>query len=137
MTGATETMTDSLAVHQDRIARLQAEMGRQRVEVTLIGPSSDFFYLTGHDAHLSERMTLLIVPQSGPASVVVPVLEAPLVLARRELFDISAWTETESPAERAASATSYASRLSPPASHTSARTRRPRSASPPRYAAAP
>ena len=102
MTAATQT-TDNLAVYQDRISRLQAEMGRQGIDVTLIGPSSDFFYLTGHDAHLSERMTLLIVPQSGPASVVVPVLEAPLVLARRELFDISAWTETESPAERAAS----------------------------------
>jgi Xaa-Pro aminopeptidase len=94
--------TGDLAVYHDRIGRLQAEMDRTGIDVTLVGPSSDFFYLTGHDAHLSERMTLLLVPRSGPVSVVVPVLEAPLVMARRELFDISAWSETERPWERAA-----------------------------------
>lgn len=92
-----------LTVYRDRVARLQAEMDRQGIDLTLIGPSSDFYYLTGHEAHLSERMTLLVVPRAGHPSVVVPVLEAPLIVARQELFDISAWTETESPAERAAS----------------------------------
>ncbi len=95
------TTTTGLDVYQDRITRLQAEMGRTGIDLTLVGPSSDFFYLTGYDAHESERMTLLIVPKTGQPSVVVPVLEAPLVMDRQEIVDISAWTETEAPWERA------------------------------------
>ncbi len=102
MASETAAVPGGLAVQGERLARLQAEMDRAGIDVTLVGPSSDFRYLTGFDAHLSERMTLLIVPRSGPVSVVVPMLEAPLILNRRELFDISAWTETETPWERAA-----------------------------------
>jgi Xaa-Pro aminopeptidase len=103
MASALDVAQQDLAVYADRLVRLQAEMDRTGIDLTLVGPSSDFRYLTGFDAHLSERMTLLIVPRSGPVSVVVPMLEAPLILSRRELFDISAWTETEAPWERAAS----------------------------------
>ncbi len=103
MASETATVRSELAVYGDRLGRLQAEMDQTGIDVTLVGPSSDFRYLTGFDAHLSERMTLLIVPRSGPVSVVVPMLEAPLILSRSELFDISAWTETEAPWDRAAS----------------------------------
>ncbi len=102
-TNTTQTTPEDLSVYGERLGRLQAEMDRTGIDVTLVGPSSDFRYLTGFDAHLSERMTLLIVPRTGPVSVVVPMLEAPLILSRRELFDISAWTETEAPWDRAAS----------------------------------
>ena len=103
MAGAAVASRQGLAVYGDRLARLQAEMDRTGIDVTLVGPSSDFRYLTGFDAHLSERMTLLIVPRSGRISVVVPMLEAPLILSRSELFDISPWTETDAPWDRAAS----------------------------------
>ena len=102
MASETAPADGGLEVQGERLARLQTEMDRMGIDVTIVGPSSDFRYLTGFDAHLSERMTLLIVPRSGPVSVVVPMLEAPLILDRRVLFDISAWTETEAPWERAA-----------------------------------
>ena len=91
MTDAVPAMpADALAPFQDRLTRLQREMAAQQIDVTLIGPSSDFRYLTGHAGHTSERLTMLVVPQSGPVSVAVPTLEAPLILARRQLFDVSA-----------------------------------------------
>ena len=94
---------DALAPFQDRLTRLQREMAAQQIDATLIGPSSDFRYLIGHAGHTSERLTMLVVPQSGPVSVVVPTLEAPLILARRQLFDVSAWNETDAPTDRVAS----------------------------------
>lgn len=92
----------SLAVYQARISRAQAVMGDQGIDVLLVGPSSDLFYLLGFDAHLSERLNLLVIPREGKPSYVVPTLEAPLVRDRAELAEIRAWEETERPAELAA-----------------------------------
>jgi Xaa-Pro aminopeptidase len=87
-----------LDIYQARIARAQAEMAAQGLDYLLIGPSSDLFYLTGYDAHVSERMNLLIVPRSGEVSLVVPVLEAPLFAGRESLAKVHAWEETVQPA---------------------------------------
>jgi Xaa-Pro aminopeptidase len=88
-----------LSAHRARIARAQAEMAARNVDFLLIGPSADLFYLLGFDAHLSERMNLLVIPREGKPTYVVPVLEAPLVQDRSDLATISRWTETEQPAE--------------------------------------
>src|SRR5687768_1333703 len=69
------------AVYAERIKRAQAEMKRQGVDVLLVGPSSDLVYLIGYDAHLSERLNLLIVRQEGTPDLVVPVLESFLATA--------------------------------------------------------
>jgi Xaa-Pro aminopeptidase len=69
------------------------------VDLLLIGPSSDLLYLTGYDAHLSERLNLLGVRQTGKPFLVVPVLEEPLAQRAKELVEIHSWTETESPTE--------------------------------------
>jgi Xaa-Pro aminopeptidase len=92
----------TLSVYQDRIKRAQAEMARQGIDYLLVGPSSDLFYLFGFDAHLSERLNLLIIPRAGTPSFVVPVLESFLVKDRTELATIEAWEETEAPANRVA-----------------------------------
>ena len=89
----------SLSVNRDRIARAQAEMAARGIDYLFIGPSADLFYLLGFDAHLSERMNLLVIPKEGKPTYVVPVLEAPLVQDRSELATIARWTETEQPAE--------------------------------------
>lgn len=91
----------TLSVNRDRIARAQAEMTARGIDYLCIGPSADLFYLLGLDAHLSERMNLLVIPQTGKPTYVVPVLEAPLVQDRAELATIARWTETEQPAELA------------------------------------
>ncbi|CAN5771465.1 aminopeptidase P family protein [soil metagenome] len=86
-------------VYGDRIGRAQQQMTEQGIDVTFVGPSSDLQYLIGIDAHLSERLNLLILPASGKPMLVVPVLEAPLAHTASDLVEIHEWTETESPAE--------------------------------------
>lgn len=93
---ATDT---SKSVYADRIARAQAEMRQQGIDLMLVGPSSDLFYLTGYDAHVSERLNLLGIRQEGRPFLVVPVLESFLAAGAAEVADISKWTETESPTE--------------------------------------
>ncbi|MDQ3653543.1 MAG: Xaa-Pro peptidase family protein [Chloroflexota bacterium] len=88
--------------HADRIARLQQELREQGVDLALFGPSADLFYLTGFDAHLSERLNLLVVPAEGEPTLVVPTLEAPLVGDARRLVSIHTWADHEDPAALAA-----------------------------------
>ena len=89
--------TVELATYADRLARAQAELTRQAVDLLLVGPSADFFYLTGYNAHTSERLTMLVLPASGQPAVVVPTLEAPLLADRADLVQLQVWTETEAP----------------------------------------
>jgi Xaa-Pro aminopeptidase len=95
----TEATSRHLGIYADRLRRAQAELERQGVDLLLIGPSSDLFYLTGFEAHLSERLNLLGLPRSGSPFLVVPVLEAPNAHDRRDLVAIHAWEETQPPAE--------------------------------------
>ena len=90
-------------VHSDRIERAQDAMRAAGVYLLCVGPSADLFYLTGINAHLSERLNLLLLPQSGKPQFIVPRLEAPNVADKAALVDIQAWEETESPSELAAS----------------------------------
>jgi Xaa-Pro aminopeptidase len=89
--------------YRERIARAQEEMRRQGIDLTFIGPSSDLLYLTGFDAHLSERLNLLVLGMSGRPSLVVPVLEAPGARVAEPVADLHAWKDTESPIELVAS----------------------------------
>ena len=95
--------TTGLALYQDRLARAQAELDRQGVDFLMVGISSDLYYLYGYEGHASERLTMLIVPRTGKAAVVVPKLESPLLAERRDLADHLIWEETEAPTELAAS----------------------------------
>lgn len=91
-----------LGVYRDRIRRAQTEMARQGVDWLMVGPSSDLIYLTGHNAHLSERLNLMMVPQQGDPHFVVPVLESFLLGDRADLFNVHKWEETQDPAGIAA-----------------------------------
>ena len=77
-------------VHQDRIARAQTAMREAGVDLLCVGPSADLFYLTGINAHLSERLNLLLVPATGRPMFVVPRLEAPNVANKADLVEPSA-----------------------------------------------
>lgn len=96
------TSTADLRIYAERLDRAQQELTTQGQDLLLVGPSSDFFYLTGHDAHASERMTLLAVPREGKPFAVVPSFEATLMADRREIIELHAWPETQEPAEAAA-----------------------------------
>jgi Xaa-Pro aminopeptidase len=90
------TSTTALA---ERLGRARKELTERGVDALLLGPSADLYYLTGYQAPLLERMTLLLLPAGGDARLVVPALEAPL--ARGQLgaleLGVTAWQETEDP----------------------------------------
>ncbi|MDI3339370.1 MAG: Xaa-Pro peptidase family protein [Sphaerobacter sp.] len=85
-----------------RLHRLQQVMEQAQVDLLVIGPSADFQYLTGHMPILSERLTALVVPRQGRATVVVPRLEAPLLADLADRYNMAIWDETERPAARVA-----------------------------------
>ncbi|MGE3798686.1 MAG: M24 family metallopeptidase [Thermomicrobiales bacterium] len=89
----------SADVYTSRIERVQREMQLRGSDLLFVGPSSDLRYLTGFDAHLSERLNLLVVPATGRPMLIVPVLEAPLAQIAAPLADVYAWSETESPTD--------------------------------------
>ena len=89
----------SNAIYAERLQRAQNELQARDLDVLLVGPGSDLFYLLGFNAHLSERLNLLIIPKTGKPSYIAPVLEAPLVANKSDLVTIHAWAETESPSD--------------------------------------
>ena len=72
-------------------------MGRAGVDVLLVSVGSDLPYLTGYEAMPLERLTMLVLPRDGEATLVVPGLEAPRVLPRPEAFTIRPWGELDDP----------------------------------------
>jgi Xaa-Pro aminopeptidase len=67
------------------------------VDVLLLSLGSDLPYLTGYDAMPLERLTMLVLPATGDARLVVPRLEAPRVELQPDVFELVAWDETDDP----------------------------------------
>ena len=78
---AAMSTTTPTAVFVDRMERARASMARTGVEVLLVSVGSDLPYLTGYEAMPLERLTMLVLPREGEATLVVPGLEAPRVAA--------------------------------------------------------
>ncbi len=72
-------------------------MAKHRVDVTLVSVGLDMPYLIGYQAMPLERLTMLIVPLEGKATLIIPRLEAPRVHSLPTVFDVVAWNETENP----------------------------------------
>src|SRR6266540_3206674 len=85
--------------HAARLDRAREQLSERGVDALLLGPSADLVYLTGYDAPLLERLTMLVLPAKGEPRLVVPRLEAPLAsghLGDLEV-EVAAWDETEDP----------------------------------------
>ena len=67
------------------------------LDALLLSIGADLPWLTGYQAMPLERLTMLVLPAEGDATLVVPRLEAPRVTPRPELFDILAWDEVDDP----------------------------------------
>jgi len=78
-------------------------MDAQDVDVLLLSVGADLPWLIGYQAMPLERLTMLVVPREGDATLVVPRLEAPRVVERPELFSLCAWNETDDPLDLVAS----------------------------------
>jgi Xaa-Pro aminopeptidase len=78
----------------DRVRDRMADLG---VDVLLLSVGPDLPYLTGYEAMPLERLTMLVLPRDGDATLVVPRLEAPRVVERPDVFAVVPWEETEDP----------------------------------------
>jgi Xaa-Pro aminopeptidase len=85
-----------------RVLRTRERMDELGVDVLLLSVGADLPYLTGYEAMPLERLTMLVLPRSGDAHLVVPRLEAPRVTPQPDLFEIVPWDEIEDPVERVA-----------------------------------
>jgi Xaa-Pro aminopeptidase len=83
--------------YADRIARVRARMSEIGIDLLLLSVGPDLPYLIGYEAMPLERLTMLVLPRTGDARLVVPRLEAPRVELRPELYEIVAWEETDDP----------------------------------------
>ena len=85
------------AVHADRLARVRAEMSHRGVDALIVSVGRDLPYLVGYEAMPLERLTLLVVPREGEASMLIPRLEAPRVAEMPSVFRLVPWNETDDP----------------------------------------
>jgi Xaa-Pro aminopeptidase len=80
-----------------RAARVRDRMTELGVDVLLLSVGPDLPYLTGYEAMPLERLTMLVLPREGDATLVVPRLEAPRVVERPDVFGLRPWDETDDP----------------------------------------
>ena len=84
-------------MYAERLARTRRRMEQMGVDVLLASVGADLPWLTGYRAMPLERVTMLVVPVEGDATLVVPRLEAPRVVDRPDVFALEAWEETDDP----------------------------------------
>ncbi|MFC0531910.1 M24 family metallopeptidase [Phytohabitans kaempferiae] len=61
----------------ERLAHARKVTAAAGLDALLITPGSDLRYLTGYHAHALERLTCLVLPAEGEATLIVPRLERP------------------------------------------------------------
>ncbi len=61
----------------ERLVSAQEAVAAAGLDALLITPSADLRYLTGYHARSSERLTCLVLPATGAATLIVPRLERP------------------------------------------------------------
>jgi len=84
-------------VTRARIERVRRRLDEVGLDALLLSTGADLSWLTGYTAMPLERLTMLVLPVDGDATLVVPRLETPRVTPHPELFDIRPWDETEHP----------------------------------------
>jgi Xaa-Pro aminopeptidase len=80
-----------------RLERTRARMTELDVDVLLLSVGPDLPWLSGYEAMPLERLTMLVVPRDGDATLVVPRLEAPRVVERPEVFALRTGEEIDDP----------------------------------------
>ncbi len=81
----------------DRMDQARHAMRARGVQAILLSVGADLPYFCGYEAMALERLTMLVLPVDGDATLVVPKLEAPRVAERPDVFGLRPWEETEDP----------------------------------------
>ncbi|MGH9155644.1 MAG: M24 family metallopeptidase [Acidimicrobiales bacterium] len=79
------------------MARVRSHLDALGLDALLLSLGADLPWLTGYRAMPLERLTMLVLPADGDATLVVPRLEAARVEPIPDLFSIVAWDETDDP----------------------------------------
>ena len=83
----------------ERIELARAAAGRAGFDALLVGVGPDLEYLTGYRAMPLERLTMLVVPTAGPATLIAPRLELTPArgcpAARDGFVELAGWEETD------------------------------------------
>lgn len=82
---------------RERVDRTRRRMAEIDVDVLLLSLGADLPWLCGYHAMPLERLTMLVVPRDGEATLLVPRLEAPRVDDRQDVFSLRPWDETDDP----------------------------------------
>jgi len=82
-----------------RLERVRERMATAGIDTLLLSVGADLPWLSGYTAMALERLTMLVLPVEGGATLVVPRLEAPRVEPSPGLFTVRPWEETEDPIE--------------------------------------
>jgi len=110
-TGEVSSAPLDTSVYLERLARVRAAMIEQDVDAVLLSVGHDLPYLTGYMAMPLERLTMLVLPRDGDATMLIPGLEAARVEPQPGVFDLLPWTETEDPSAIVGRLTSNANRI--------------------------
>jgi Xaa-Pro aminopeptidase len=81
----------------DRVGQLQREMAARDVGVCVIGPSDNLSWLVGYDAMALERLTALVVTQTG-AAMILPDFDAGEFAEEPGRPPVVAWADRRGPA---------------------------------------
>lgn len=84
-------------MHAERLDRVRHVMADQNVDACLLSVGADLPWSIGYEAMPLERLTMLVVPCDGPATLVVPRLEAARVTERGDAFSLSPFDESTDP----------------------------------------
>ena len=93
----TSTDVNQDRVYRERLDRVRQGLAEQGVDVLLLSVGAELPWLVGYEAMPLERLTMLVVPVDGDATLVIPGLEAPRVADRGDAFCLAPWGETEDP----------------------------------------
>ncbi|MEE4599803.1 MAG: Xaa-Pro peptidase family protein, partial [Desulfobacteraceae bacterium] len=80
----------------ERVLEFQRRLADEKIDMALIHDPDSIFYLTGFWGYLGMefgRPTILIVPQSGPPTLVTPGMEAEMAASMTWVEDIREWTD--------------------------------------------
>lgn len=82
---------------ETRWQRAQREMAARNIDFLLITISSDLRYLIGYAGHVSERITCLVLPQTGMPTLIMPVFETPRLGTAAAGLKVLPWSDGEDP----------------------------------------
>lgn len=84
-------------VYADRRERAAARLRTVDADASILFPSRNRRYLTGHAEEPSERHSFLVVPADGDPVLLVPALAGPQLRASTSVDDVRTWADGDDP----------------------------------------